>query len=63
VIGAFLLQYVSDIIWSSFLEIHLGVLGVAIILIVLFMPRGFLHMMRTRVQPLVTRILSRGERS
>ncbi len=63
VIGAFLLEYVSDYIWSRFLEIHLGVLGLAIILIVLFMPRGFLHMVRTRLRPMVSRILARGERS
>jgi branched-chain amino acid transport system permease protein len=63
VIGAFLLEYVSDFIWSRFLGIHLGVLGLAIILIVLFMPRGFMHMVRTRVQPLLARMLARAERS
>jgi len=63
VIGAFLLEYVSEFIWSSFKDIHLGVLGLTIILIVLFMPRGFLHMVRTKVQPLVSRVFSRGERS
>lgn len=63
VIGAFLLEYVSDFVWSRFKGIHLGVLGLTIILIVLFMPRGFLHMVRTKVQPLVSRVFSRDERS
>jgi branched-chain amino acid transport system permease protein len=63
VIGAFLLEYVSDYIWSRFLELHLGVLGLTIILIVLFMPRGFLHMVRTQARPLLSRILARAERS
>lgn len=63
VIGAFLLQYVSDTIWSRFLEIHLGVLGLAIILIVLFIPKGFLHMVRTQLRPLLSRMIARTERS
>jgi branched-chain amino acid transport system permease protein len=63
VLGAFLLEYVSDFVWSRFQGIHLGVLGAAVILIVLFMPRGFLHMVRTRVRPLLSRILARAERS
>lgn len=63
VIGAFLLEYVSDFVWGRFLELHLGVLGLAIILIVLFMPRGFLHMIQTKVRPLLARVISRTERS
>jgi branched-chain amino acid transport system permease protein len=63
VIGAFLLEYVSDFVWGRFLELHLGVLGLAIILIVLFMPRGFLHMARTRVRPLLAQAIARLERS
>jgi branched-chain amino acid transport system permease protein len=62
VIGAFLLEYVSDFVWGRFLEIHLGVLGATVILIVLFMPRGFLHMVRTRVRPLLSRVIARGRR-
>jgi branched-chain amino acid transport system permease protein len=63
VIGAFLLEYVSDFVWGRFLELHLGVLGLAIILIVLFMPQGFLYMIQTKVRPLLARVMSRTERS
>jgi branched-chain amino acid transport system permease protein len=63
VIGAFLLEYLSDYVWGRFMELHLGVLGLTIILIVLFMPRGFLYMVRTKVRPLLARVLSRSERS
>ncbi|MBM4430463.1 MAG: branched-chain amino acid ABC transporter permease [Chloroflexi bacterium] len=63
VIGAFVLEYVSDFIWARFSVIHMGVLGLAIILTVLFMPRGFLHMIRTRVRPLLARAIIRAERS
>jgi branched-chain amino acid transport system permease protein len=59
VIGAFLLEYLSDYVWGRFMELHLGVLGLTIILIVLFMPRGFLYMVRTRVRPLFARVVSR----
>lgn len=63
VIGAFLLEYVSDFVWGRFLELHLGVLGTVIILIVLFMPRGFIHMMSTRALPLLSRLIARARRS
>jgi len=63
VIGAFLLQYVSDYVWGRFLGVHLGVLGAVVILIVLFMPRGFLHMVRTKVRPLLSKVITRSERS
>ncbi len=63
VIGAFLLEYLSDFVWGRFQELHLGVLGLAIILIVLFMPRGFVHMIQTKVRPLLVRVMSRTERS
>lgn len=63
VIGAFLLEYVSDFVWGRFLGVHLGVLGAVIVLIVLFMPRGFINMMRTRVLPLVSRLNTLKQRS
>ena len=62
VIGAFLLEFISDYIWGRFLEIHLGVLGAAVIIIVLFMPRGFVYMMRTKLPALISRIVAREGR-
>jgi len=63
VIGAFLLEFISDYVWGRFLQIHVGVLGAAIVLIVLFMPKGFIHMVRSRILPLLTRAGAHEERS
>jgi len=41
-VGAFLLELVSVVIWSSLLKIHLAVLGIAIMLIIIFIPKGIL---------------------
>lgn len=41
-LGAVLVKALSEFAWSSFLEYHLAVLGILIILIVVFLPRGLL---------------------
>ncbi len=46
VIGAFLLELISEIVWSKFLEIHGVILGAIIILIVLLLPRGVIGVRR-----------------
>jgi branched-chain amino acid transport system permease protein len=48
-VGAFLFEILSEIIWGEFLFIHAAVLGVVIILIVLFMPQGFMKLIRQRI--------------
>ena len=40
VIGAFIIETVSELTWSGFMEYHLAALGVATIIIVFFVPRG-----------------------
>jgi len=40
IVGAFVFQFLSEIAWSRFLEYHLGILGIATILVILFIPRG-----------------------
>jgi len=40
VIGAFLFELLSEVTWSTFLEYHLAVLGITIIIIVFFVPKG-----------------------
>ena len=40
IIGAFIFQLLSEIIWSHFLQFHLGILGIITILIIFFIPRG-----------------------
>ena len=40
IIGAFVFQLLSEIIWSRFLNYHLGILGIVMILVILFLPQG-----------------------
>jgi len=40
IIGAFLLELLSEVTWSTFLEYHLAVLGITIIIIVFLVPKG-----------------------
>jgi branched-chain amino acid transport system permease protein len=42
VIGAATIYWLRDIVWANFLQYHLVVQGVLLILIVLFMPEGIL---------------------
>jgi len=42
VVGAVLLEAVSELVWSRFINLHLGILGLIIILAVVFMPKGIL---------------------
>jgi branched-chain amino acid transport system permease protein len=44
VIGAFILETISELVWSRFINLHLGILGTIIILVVLFMPRGIVSL-------------------
>jgi len=40
IIGAFIIELFAEVIWSVFLEYHLAVLGIMIIIIVIFVPKG-----------------------
>jgi branched-chain amino acid transport system permease protein len=40
IVGAFIFQLLSEVIWSQFLTFHLGILGVITMLVILFVPRG-----------------------
>jgi branched-chain amino acid transport system permease protein len=44
--GAFIFEGISEIVWSRFLNLHLGILGILIILIVFFVPNGVVDMVR-----------------
>ncbi len=48
VIGAFVLEGVTDYLWQNFLYLHTAFLGLAIILIVIFLPRGVMDFMTGR---------------
>ncbi len=44
VVGAVILETISELVWSKFINLHLGILGAIIILAVLFMPQGILNL-------------------
>jgi branched-chain amino acid transport system permease protein len=44
--GAFIFEGISEIVWSRFLNLHLGILGILVILIVFFIPNGLIDMAR-----------------
>ena len=44
VVGAVILEGISELVWSKFINLHLGILGAIIILAVLFMPQGILNL-------------------
>jgi branched-chain amino acid transport system permease protein len=46
ILGAVVLQLLSELIWSHFLEVHLAVLGIVIIAVVLFLPNGLAPFLR-----------------
>lgn len=47
VIGAFILETISELVWSRFIFLHLGILGTLIIIIVMFMPSGLINLVTT----------------
>lgn len=48
VLGGFILQLLGVTVWSQFLRGSSAILGVVIVLIVLFLPNGLMHALRTR---------------
>lgn len=42
IVGAFFLETISTLTWSHFLNVHIGTLGAIVMLIVIFMPKGFI---------------------
>ncbi len=48
VLAAFFVEFLSTVLWSNLLHYHLGALGLGIMLIVLFMPNGFVQFIRDR---------------
>lgn len=47
VIGAFILESLSELVWSKFLNLHLGILGTLIIITVLIIPNGIMSLLKT----------------
>ena len=40
--GAFVFLIFDELVWRSFLDVHLGVLGLIVVLLILFLPKGLL---------------------
>jgi branched-chain amino acid transport system permease protein len=59
VIGSFFFETVSTLTWSHLLNYHTGTLGVIILLIVIFLPQGFVSFLREGY-PLAT-LVKRGK--
>jgi branched-chain amino acid transport system permease protein len=49
IIGAFIFEFLSELVWSTFVNIHAAFLGVLIVLVVIFMPGGFMKLMRGKL--------------
>lgn len=45
-VGAFIMEYLSDFLWGQFIEFHSAFLGIIIVLIVLFLPRGLMTLVQ-----------------
>lgn len=49
IIGAFFIEFVLTVTWSNLLEYHVGTMGVIIVLVVLFLPKGFIEFVRAKM--------------
>jgi branched-chain amino acid transport system permease protein len=49
IIGAFVFEILSEFIWGAFIYAHASFLGILIILIVIFMPGGFMNVLKERL--------------
>ncbi len=46
ILGAVFLEYVNDFLWGRFLEFHSAFLGIIMVLVVIFMPKGFFSILQ-----------------
>jgi branched-chain amino acid transport system permease protein len=54
IIGAVLYLSLEEIVWRNLLQVNTGALGVLIVLLVLYLPRGFLSLKFKRLRRKVT---------
>ncbi len=50
IIGASILELVSEFVWSNFLFLHMMILGIIIVITVMFMPRGIVAFFRRKTR-------------
>ena len=46
ILGAFLLQVLSEIFWAKFITIHTAILGVVMVIVILFLPGGIVELVK-----------------
>lgn len=51
IIGAFFIELISELVWSKFLELHLLLLGIILVLVVIFTPKGFIELIQKGLSP------------
>jgi branched-chain amino acid transport system permease protein len=49
VLGAFLLEVISETVWGQFLTMHMLILGIIVVGVVIFIPRGLLDLFRKKI--------------
>ena len=50
IIGAFVVESISEFAWSGFMEYHLAVLGIITIIIVFFVPGGVMGTLSEKIK-------------
>jgi len=48
VLGAFLIELISETVWSKFLTLHMMILGIIMVAVVILIPKGMLDMFRRK---------------
>jgi branched-chain amino acid transport system permease protein len=49
IIGAFFMEVISELVWGQFIELHMGILALIVILTVVFVPKGILYYIQNRI--------------
>lgn len=59
IVGGILISLVSEVIWSNFLELHKGILGIVLIATVIFLPNGIVDLFLYREEKLTWKTLGK----
>lgn len=59
IIGGVLISLLSEVLWSNFLSLHQGILGVILILVVVFLPKGIMDLFLYRDEKLTLKGLKK----
>lgn len=46
ILGAFFIEFISEVVWGKFLELHLLILGIILVGVVVFAPKGLMGLFR-----------------